>query len=389
MKKILFITHETSRTGAPILLLNFLKWLNLNNKDIETTLLSIEKGDLSFELESVVHNLHELSEIVENDKKKKTTLSRRIRNKLFPNLKPKSSEVKLIEKLSKTKWDLIFSNTIVNGKYIEKLRAKGTPIISYMHELEYIIKEFMKFGNVEGTLKYSNYFLCGSSLVQNNLIKNHQIKPEQSEVVHSFVDFKSRDKNIKTSDKIRDELEIPSDAAIVAMMGSFVWRKGTDYFVDTARKLNEENIYFLWIGADLDSINKFEFDLKKSKTNLKVILIPPSKEYKKYFNCIDLFYLSSREDPYPMVMVEATSYGIPIICFENAGGTQEFIDSKVGFVVPYGNTTIAAEKIKSINNERSFLTDNSEYIKKKSLEFHNVEINALQIFEVMKKIAVK
>lgn len=372
MKKLLFITHEATRTGAPMLLLNLIQWLTTYRKDVyDITVLCVEGGELVKEFEKLTPT------ILYN--KKHSYRSKRI-NTFFN----KRYREKQKRKLQNQPWDVIFSNTIVNGKELEYLKKTEIPVITYVHELQFSIELFLKRGKVQGSLNHTDYFLCGSKLVQHTLVDKYQVSEAQTKVVNSFVPFKSSQKDKLVSMSLRKELDIPSDALVVGMMGSFIWRKGPDFFIETAKQLQKENIYFIWVGANnLKYMAELQYDLDQLNATPKLKLIPPSKEYKAYFNTIDVFYLSSREDPYPMVMVEASSYGIPILCFENSGGTQEFIDDKTGHIIPYGNTTIAAEKIRHYNNNRIVLTDNADYIREKSQQTHDVASNAAIIDEVI------
>jgi glycosyltransferase involved in cell wall biosynthesis len=289
--------------------------------------------------------------------------------------------------LKNAKWDLIFSNTIVNGKQIEFLKKPSIPVVSFIHELEYSINNYKKTGVVAGTLLHSDFFICGSHMVKNNIIYNHRVAQSKTSVVNSFAELKSNRKNIAISEEIKKELSIPADAMVVGMMGKLNWRKGADFFAKTASRLPSKNIVFLWIGASNQSlIDMIQYDLEKSDKEIKLKLVAPTPEFSKYFNVIDLFFLSSREDPYPMVFIEATSYGIPIICFENAGGTQEFIDDKVGYIIPYGDLEAAANKIKHFYDHRDELDVNSDYIKEKSIASHDVEINAPHILNVIERL---
>ena len=52
-------------------------------------------------------------------------------------------------------------------------------------------------------------------------------------------------------------------------------------------------------------------------------------------NACDLFCLPSREDPFPLVMLEAGALGKPMVCFDGAGGAKEFAARGAGIVVPY------------------------------------------------------
>jgi glycosyltransferase involved in cell wall biosynthesis len=50
---------------------------------------------------------------------------------------------------------------------------------------------------------------------------------------------------------------------------------------------------------------------------------------------MDAFALTSREDPFPLVMLEAGMHGLPTVCFESSGGGPEFIGEDAGCAVPY------------------------------------------------------
>ena len=54
-----------------------------------------------------------------------------------------------------------------------------------------------------------------------------------------------------------------------------------------------------------------------------------------YYEVLNLVALTSREDPFPVAMLEAASSGLPIVCFDNAGGAPEFVQQDAGIVVPY------------------------------------------------------
>jgi len=368
MKKILIISHDASRTGAPMLLLELIKWIN-KHKKFKISLLLLKEGTLldDFSKEATIINYYKNVKV--SSYKLKKFLANRNKKLFLNSVKP---------------FDLIFSNTIVNGKVLEELSELKIPIVSYIHELHFSIGNFIAEGRAQGTLKHSDFLFCGSKLVQKTLIENYAIKKEKTKVVNSFVEALNKEKNKTIGDELRKELKIPLDALVVGMMGTFDWRKGNDLFIKTATLLQNETIYLVWVGADdKKEISKIKYDLKMSGSNPKIKLLASTPQYKKYYNLFDVFYLSSREDPYPMVMVEASLYGLPIICFKDAGGTQEFIDDKTGCVVPYGNIQKVVEKINYYNKNRNLLEENGNYIKEKSAAFHDVDKNAEIIYNKM------
>jgi glycosyltransferase involved in cell wall biosynthesis len=67
-----------------------------------------------------------------------------------------------------------------------------------------------------------------------------------------------------------------------------------------------------------------------------------------YMAAADVFVLTSREDPYPLVCLEAAALEKPIVCFEGGGGTPEFVEADCGFVVPYLDIIGMADRVISL-----------------------------------------
>jgi glycosyltransferase involved in cell wall biosynthesis len=89
------------------------------------------------------------------------------------------------------------------------------------------------------------------------------------------------------------------------------------------------------MNGDSDTLHQINNDIKKAKLEDVVRFIPSGNDMDSFYQEIDVFLLVSREDPYPLVVLEAASYGKPIICFDNAGGAPEFVQDDAGTVVEY------------------------------------------------------
>jgi glycosyltransferase involved in cell wall biosynthesis len=74
-----------------------------------------------------------------------------------------------------------------------------------------------------------------------------------------------------------------------------------------------------------------------------------------YLSVFDIFALTSREDPYPLVVLEAALLQKPMVCFEKAGGAQDLIETDAGLIVPYLSLEAMSKAILTIkeNPERS------------------------------------
>ena len=91
----------------------------------------------------------------------------------------------------------------------------------------------------------------------------------------------------------------------------------------------------------------------------------------------------SREDPYPLVCLEAASVGKPIICFADAGGMPEFVEEDCGFVVPYLDIDGFAARVIELSSSPDLLTRMSANAFRKVRERHDIERSAPKLAELL------
>jgi len=57
----------------------------------------------------------------------------------------------------------------------------------------------------------------------------------------------------------------------------------------------------------------------------RLIFLGSQQDMVPCFATADLFFLSSREDPFPTTVLEAMAYGLPVVGFAGTGGVEEQI----------------------------------------------------------------
>ena len=95
--------------------------------------------------------------------------------------------------------------------------------------------------------------------------------------------------------------------------------------------------------------------IKNEKLEGKFLLQPPvgSGINDEYANA-SLFVLSSRYEAFPMVLLEAMSFGIPCISFDCPSGPADIItDNNDGLLIEKGNTQKLTEAISSLINDQA------------------------------------
>ena len=154
-------------------------------------------------------------------------------------------------------------------------------------------------------------------------------------------------------------------------------RKGYDIFIDIAEQCARQQpgkFSFIWIGdAENTSIEKElqANNLKPTESNIHFIgMLPHSYNSLLPF---DIFLLSSREDPYPLVVLEAAFQKVPSICFKDAGGIKEFIGEDAGWVIPDFSKKNVVEKLIEISLFLPELRNKAEIAFEKVLQLHGDE----------------
>lgn len=338
---ILFISHDAGRTGAPFVLLNFQRWLRKHTKVKFVTILR-RGGPLEADFAELGETF-----LIEGSWNR-PSLRARIANRLGLTT---SQFEKGLAAFRDRSHRLIYSNTVTNGSVLRALARPGLQVITHVHELDYWIEE-SGARNWKEVLRHTTKFVAVSEAVSENL-QEHGIAADRIEVVHEFISTEPGTQSIVRNESAtsRAQLGIPEDAFIVGGSGSETWRKGKDLFVQLAGLLKNRSpgrsFRFVWVGWQGD-----EEDQQQLKRSMEEAGVADSLQWTgevanplDYFACFDVFALVSREDPFPLVCLEAALLEKPILCFAGAGGTPELVEEDSGFVVPYLDLNAMADKL--------------------------------------------
>jgi glycosyltransferase involved in cell wall biosynthesis len=372
MKKILFISHNASRTGAPLVLLLFLKWLQKEEKKVTVDLVFLSGGDLMADFSKVSQNCYDLAKI-----KKNKSYMHKVYSYVLKKMNINSDS--LLKNIAKNKYDIIYANTIVTIPLATKLKgfSKNNPkLIVHVHELNTVIKEYLP--SFKDFIPHIDQFISDSKMVMKNLNDTWGINPQLNQLVYEFSDRKVQKGN---QNKVCFE---------VGASGLVHWRKGDDLFIQVANYIKlrypEVKIKFTWVGhISKGQRNIIEADLEKANLKNTVFFVGEQNEPEHYFKNFDVFLMTSREEPLGIVCIEVGKAGIPIICFENATGTSEMLINGGGFVVPYIDIVSMAEKLILYYNDEALRNRDGE-LNKVNFSLFTSEIMGPKLYDIIENI---
>lgn len=176
------------------------------------------------------------------------------------------------------------------------------------------------------------------------------------------------DINIKKQDKnIRNEFSIKRDEKLIIFVGVLNHRKGIDLLIKTAIKLKSHKVKIIIIGGGLKK-KYYQNLVKKMNLQDRIIFTDFRKDVYNFYHEADLFFLPSKGEGLPGVIMESMIYGVPIVS-SNIPGTRDLIkDNENGFLCNTLDIDCYSKKILKLlkNNElkEKFIKNSKEKIKK-------------------------
>lgn len=284
---------------------------------------------------------------------------------------------------------VVYLNTIMLGHLVDLARRRGHRVVTHVHELETWIDRHADRRFVGRALSESDLVIAASNAVRDNLIRRHSVPVGRVFTVPSAVDLHSGTRIEASTVALRGETGIGSSDLVILGVGTADWRKGIDLFVEMAiRSIQRDpRLLWVWVGAgDAKSIAAFEARSLSAGCADRLQFVGEVADVRPYYQLADIFCLSSREDPYPLVMIEAASQGLPVIAFKGAGGASEFLANGGGLLIDQVDADAMSDAIVALaqdENARDVLSAQARV----AAAGHDVSVAAAKITELVQTVA--
>lgn len=368
-EKIIVVSHDAYPHGGQYLALNIGRALS-ENFNYEVEFILRKTGILIEEFEKVgnVHHIYNMTD---------------------------KEQQKLYLELYKKGFVKAIANTSVVGDVVEGLVDAKINVISLIHEMSQTIKTMNLFSSLNQIYKKADLVVLPNKIVKNDIKNIFDIDEEKTEISPQglFRINPYRFKKSEARDKLCNELGIGLNSQIVLNIAYADYRKGLDLFAEIASKVIDtlQDVHFVWVGdnaPDLMEEIKSKFITNTNKVNLH--FVGHQTEIEHYYAGSDLFLLTSREDPFPSVVLDAMNCALPVVGFKNCGGFEEIIydkelllniddiDTSVNFLINF----LGSDKAKRIGEKNQNLIDTS-------FSFNNYIFKLLDFLkEDVKKVTV-
>ena len=319
-RRVLFVTHELTRSGAPILLFKLAQYFREQGYEVQAVC-SVD-GDL-----------------------KQDYLASNIPITILPHLLQDARAVlPLLYDV-----DLLVCNTILTWRVIYAARAFNRPTFWLLHETLFgqaLAKEQPRIGLA---LKAATQIIFPSQTTAE-LYREYFPPPHTMCYVHAGLDV---DVHLQPTEPI---FEKKSAEMHVLCLATIERRKGQDVLLDAVAALPREvgqKVQVHFIGRQ--HIDKSFARQMRWRTfwrrNVHLQNEIPSGQASQYILQCDVFALTSRDEALPLSVIEAMAYGRAILCTK-AGGLAEVIRSgENGFAADSEDAATLAQQLTQLYHD--------------------------------------
>jgi glycosyltransferase involved in cell wall biosynthesis len=180
--------------------------------------------------------------------------------------------------------------------------------------------------------------LC--SFFRDEAIKFFDIKKNDFVVIPNGVDIPE---NGKITINIREKYHITNNDIVFLFVGGTQKRKGISELINAFNMTDIQNKKLLIVGV----ITK-DFKNKKFGENITLTGRITNERLKDIYSCADIFILPTKWEGQPIVVLEAMSYGLPIITTNKYGMVDQVDDGITGFLLDSLQPERIAEKMERI-----------------------------------------
>jgi glycosyltransferase involved in cell wall biosynthesis len=345
------VSHEASRTGAPILSLNLVQALAKRYNVVAVLLGGGPLEQVFRQSGAIVVNLPQARQSA-------------------------AVAAHLVEYLSKRyRFSFALVNSIVSRAMLAPLAEAFVPTISLVHEFASYTRPR---DAVRNALLWSGEVVFSAKITMENAFAEYpDLGPRSAHILpqgRCVLPEGELSEAALLDEQVRlRRLMRPPQAqhAVVVLGAGFVQlRKGVELFIECAARVARapggQNCRFVWIGTGFNPDDDVAYSVyladqvRRAGLQQQLVFIDETAAIETAYEEADMLLLSSRLDPLPNVAIDAMASRMPVLCFEQTTGIADFlIESglRQHCVAKYLDSSELADKVLALANDPALRTE--------------------------------
>ncbi|WP_175561779.1 rhamnan synthesis F family protein [Kaistia soli] len=337
---VVIVSHEASRSGAPILALNLARTFA---ERYNVVVVSLRAGEVLVDFQE-------------------TCTEVRIAAQPFDSADQYGPMLDEIGAAAQPLFAVV--NCIESRHMLRALRERGIPTVGLFHEFASNILPKTAFAEAfreADQIVFSTELTIENALEQTSFVRTerfHVLPQGRCELPGRGESEASRQKERARLDAVLQPNGPDAGEFLVLGAGYVQMRKGVDLFINVARRVlstpEGRSARFVWIGPKYDPERDagysvyIEDQITRAGLSDRMTMVPETSEIDHAYALSRVLLLTSRLDPLPNVAIDAMSEGLPVICFEKTTGIADLLkEAGLGpaCVADYLDTEQAASRL--------------------------------------------
>lgn len=239
--------------------------------------------------------------------------------------------------------DLVYVNTVLQGAPVLAAHLRRRPVVIHVREAEnYLRPQGRARARLARMLGRARAVICVSEAVRKLVlaVPGTGLAPAQVHTVHNGITAQDFTRNPAQGAALRARLLIPTDAPVVAFVGSMKPRKGLDLLLAAARALEgaHPQAHYLIAGGSPDDIKAFRAAHVPATLAGRVHFLGFVQDVRPVLWAADIFTMLSRIEPFARVNLEASAAGCAVLATRVDGNPEIFAHDDNALLVASDDT---------------------------------------------------
>lgn len=342
-QKILFVFHDFEYEGATLVMLDLVKEA-LRDSTIRPSVWGMRQGPLQEEFSRMGIDVKIISNYAEKAKDEFEL----------------EDGIAVLRKLLNTEQpDLVHINTLWGFPVILAAGQEYLRTIWNIHESEGVISFLTKTLNKECFIEHCQQAFAVTDRViyasESTAVVYEAENCSNDIIIHNGLDTERLQIDKNNRENIRRSLGVGEEDILILMVGTICPRQCQDELVSALETHALKNAEYLKVILLGDVHEKYCDNLKKriaesESLRNRIQILEKSSDVAKYYLAADIFVLTSQLESYPLILLEAMYFGLPIIANPVFGVREQVLDEVTGLHYVGGDINDLAEKISFLSN---------------------------------------
>lgn len=219
-------------------------------------------------------------------------------------------------------YDLVLCNTTESLAAAERWDLGGSKLVVWVHEPAWVLQHWVPKEALD-RLPAADHVMCVSPEVEQ-AVHLLGMAAERTSVCPGFIDV-AEVVAARGASPLRDYLGLAADAVVIGSVGTTDWRKGPDLAVAAHAQLRQRlpaaDLHSVWLGGEPvgPEVDPVRRDVEHAGLGGRVHFVGEQTDGTAWMAGFDVLAMVSRADPFPLAVLEAAALEVPVVGFDTAG----------------------------------------------------------------------